>query len=197
MKRRDELLSYIEKKFNGKHEEFLKEQGYSAPRMTQLRETGVTERTAKKIEARAGEIVFPSMHKKEKESMTKILGCAKLGDMDNHFVPIEYAGDGFLQHQSADLNAYALMCFGDSMTPRIKHGEYVVIEPNHTITPGDEVLVVDKKGSVMIRTWMYTRDGMAYFLSVNEAVKSFGIPVEDIERMQFVSAIVKSAKKID
>jgi phage repressor protein C with HTH and peptisase S24 domain len=30
------------------------------------------------------------------------------------------------------------------MKPRIKDGEYVVVEPNHQYLPGDEVLIVTK-----------------------------------------------------
>lgn len=127
-----------------------------------------------------------------------IKGTAKLGTTKNFFVDMEYpqtGGDGYIPFPTEDKDAYALRCSGDSMTPRIKHGEYVVIEPNKQATPGDEVLIIDKNGAVMVKIWMYTRDGMAYFSSVNDVVKTISIPVEEIEKIQFIAAIVKSALK--
>lgn len=125
-----------------------------------------------------------------------VKGTAKLGTTENFFVDLEYPvgfGDGYIPFPTKDQDAYVLRCEGESMMPRIKHGEYVVIEPNRQANPGDEVLVIDKSGRVMVKIWMYTRDGMAYFSSVNETVSQVNIPIQEIEKIQFVAAIVKSA----
>jgi phage repressor protein C with HTH and peptisase S24 domain len=125
-----------------------------------------------------------------------VVGTAQLGD-GGYWAELEYPmghGDGFIDWQSDDENAYALRCKGDSMRPRIKEGEYVILEPNHPINSGDEVLVKDKSGRVMVKELLFIRDGMVALDSVNETHPKITIPQEDIEFMHFVSAIVKSSR---
>lgn len=122
-----------------------------------------------------------------------VVAMAQLGD-NGHFVDLEYPvghGDGYLNFFSNDPDAYGLRCVGDSMEPRIKDGEFVVIEPNHAVTNGDEVLVRSKDGRVMIKLLGYTRDGYTHLLSVNQSHKTIKIPVTEIEQLAFVGAIVK------
>ena len=124
-----------------------------------------------------------------------VVGTAKLGD-DGNFVELEYPvghGDGRIDWPSRDPNAYALRCKGDSMKPRIKHGEFVVIEPNHPVSPGDEVLVKARDGRVMVKQFAYQRDGMIYLESVNEAHPRISIPLEDLDAFHYVAGIAKSA----
>jgi phage repressor protein C with HTH and peptisase S24 domain len=124
-----------------------------------------------------------------------VVGTAKLGD-DGNFCELEYPvghGDGVIDWPSRDPNAYALRCKGDSMKPRIKHGEFVVVEPNHPVAPGDEVLVKARDGRVMVKQLAYVRDGMVYLESVNEAHPRISIPVEDLEAFHYVAGIAKSA----
>ncbi|MDE1009988.1 MAG: hypothetical protein OSB38_30450, partial [Paraburkholderia fungorum] len=77
-----------------------------------------------------------------------VLGMAQLGD-NGFWAEVEYPvghGDGYLDFPSRDHDAYGIRCIGDSMLPRIKDGEFVVIEPNHPVENGDEVLVKAKDG---------------------------------------------------
>lgn len=124
-----------------------------------------------------------------------VVAMAQLGD-NGHFCELEYPvghGDGYLHFVSTDPNAYGLRCVGDSMEPRIKDGEFVVVEPSHPVTAGDEVLVKSKDGRVMIKILGYTRDGYTHLLSVNQSHKTIKIPVEEIDQMDFVAAIVKAS----
>jgi phage repressor protein C with HTH and peptisase S24 domain len=124
-----------------------------------------------------------------------VVGTAKLGD-DGHFYELEHPvghGDGYIDWPSRDQNAYALRCKGDSMKPRIRHGEFVVVEPNHPVAPGDEVLVKAKDGRVMVKVLAYIRDGMVYLESVNEAHPKLSIAQPDIAVMHYVAGIAKSA----
>lgn len=98
-----------------------------------------------------------------------VVGKARLGD-NGHFVELEYPaghGDGWVEATSRDPHAYAVRCVGDSMKPRIKHGEYVIVEPSVRAQPGDEVLVKSADDRVMVKTFMYVRAGRYYFHSVN------------------------------
>lgn len=124
-----------------------------------------------------------------------IVGSAQLGD-DGHFVELQYPvghGEGYIDFPTRDPNAYAVQCRGHSMRPRIKDREYVIIEPNHSISPGDEVLVKDKSGRVMVKEWLFTRDEQVHLASVNEAHGRIVIPIADIEVMHFMAGIAKSA----
>ena len=122
-----------------------------------------------------------------------VVGRAQLGD-NGHWADLEYpvgTGDGYIDFPTKDPNAYALKCEGDSMRPRIKAGEYVVIEPNQPIEPGDEVLVKSKDGRVMVKEFLYKRGGRTHLISANDAHKPVALADDEIEKMHFVRAICR------
>lgn len=122
-----------------------------------------------------------------------VRGMAQLGD-NGHFVDVEYPighGDGYIFFPTRDPDAYALRCNGESMRPRVKHNEFVVVEPNTQIQNGDEVLVKSLDGRVMVKELAYVRDGIVHLASVNEKHGMLRIPQDQIERMHFVGGIVK------
>lgn len=123
-----------------------------------------------------------------------VVGMASLGDngfwADLEFVPGQ--GDGYLDFPSDDPNAYSLRCKGDSMLPRIKDGEFVVVEPSHPVEAGDEVLVRAHDERVMVKTFLYSRAGRTHLSSINENHPPIVIDNDMIERIHFVGAIVKS-----
>lgn len=122
-----------------------------------------------------------------------VVGTAQLGD-NGHWAELDYPvghGDGYLDFPSRDKDAYGVRCKGDSMLPRIKDGEFVVIEPNRKVEHGDEVLVKAKDGRVMIKIYLYAAQGRSHFMSVNAAHMPIAIDSDQIERLHFVAAIVK------
>lgn len=125
-----------------------------------------------------------------------VVGTAQLGD-EGYWTELGHpvgAGDGYLDVPSNDGNAYAVRVVGDSMYPRIRSGEYVVCEPNHAYGPGDEVLVVTTDGRSMVKEFLYLRDGQLVLHSVNDGHGRLTIPHEQVEKIHFVAAIVKSAR---
>ncbi len=123
-----------------------------------------------------------------------VLGNTQLGH-SGYWSDMEYpvgSGDGYLRWPSADEDVYALKCVGDSMMPRIKEGEYVIIEPNHSWHPGDEVLVVTHNGEVMVKTFLFERDGFYHLLPVNEDHAPIRIAKTDVSAIQYVAGIAKS-----
>lgn len=125
-----------------------------------------------------------------------VVGTAQLGD-DGHWVEMDYPvghGDGYLDFITSDTNAYALRCKGDSMAPRIKDGEFVVVEPNTAPHPGDEVMVKSEDGRVMVKELLYVRDGVVHLASINAAHGRIAIPVDDIAAMHLVAGIVKRVR---
>ncbi|CAM3697922.1 XRE family transcriptional regulator [Cupriavidus respiraculi] len=166
--------------------------GYSPPWLV----NGKGDRLAKGVEADLDEpslsldtIRIPA----EAFKRIPVRGMAQLGD-NGHFCEIEYPvgdGDGFLYFPTRDPDAYGLRCNGDSMRPRVKHGEFVVVEPNTPVTNGDEVLVKSQDGRVMVKELAYIRDGSLHLASVNEKHGMLRIPQAEVERLHFVAGIVK------
>ncbi|WP_246107177.1 S24 family peptidase [Yersinia kristensenii] len=104
---------------------------------------------------------------------------------------------GWLQIYSSDKDAYGLKVKGDSMHPRIQSGEFVVIEPNTHIHSGDEVFVRTLDGHNMIKVMTKTRDGSYQFSSINNEHKPITLDPSEVEKMHFVSAIVKATRYVD
>ncbi len=124
-----------------------------------------------------------------------VLGNTQLGH-GGYWSDMQYPvgnGDGFLRWPSGDHEVYALKCVGDSMMPRIKEGEFVIVEPNQSFHPGDEVLVVTNNGEVMVKTYLFKRDGFYHLLPVNEDHAPIRIAVQDVTKMQYVAGIAKSS----
>lgn len=124
-----------------------------------------------------------------------VLGNTQLGH-GGYWSDMQYPvgnGDGFLRWPSCDRDVYALKCVGDSMMPRIKEGEFVIVEPNQNFHPGDEVLVVTSNGEVMVKTFLFKRDGYYHLLPVNEDHAPIRLPVEEVTQMQYVAGIAKSS----
>lgn len=127
--------------------------------------------------------------------MTPVVGIASAG-ADRNFLHAQFSegGLGLLDFPASGKDSYALRVEGDSMTPRIKPGEFIVIEPSHQPSPGDEVFVCLKDGRCMVKEYVYKRDGKVRLDSINKEHPPLHPGEAEIERMHFVSAIVKSPK---
>jgi hypothetical protein len=117
-----------------------------------------------------------------------VVGMAQLGD-NGHWVEVEF-GNGFVDHPSRDKDAYALRCVGDSMSPKIEAGDFVIIEPNTEPKPGKNVLLKSKDGRVMVKKFLYKAAGRTYLVSVNAAHPPMSFGDEEIEKMHYVRAVV-------
>lgn len=119
-----------------------------------------------------------------------IMGADGAFQMDEDF-------NGRLKFYSDDPNAFALKVKGDSMFPRINSGEFVVIEPNIVPCSGDEVLVRTKDGRNMIKKLEFHRDYMYRFTSINQDHPPLTLDENQVDKIMFVSAIVKSSRYVD
>lgn len=122
-----------------------------------------------------------------------VRGMAQLGD-NGYWADIDYpdgVGEGYVDIPKKNRDTYALKCVGDSMKPRIKNGEYVVIEPSVPYAPGDEVLVKSTDGRVMIKIFLYERSGRVHLISVNENHPPMSIESDKIEKIHYVASINK------
>lgn len=99
-------------------------------------------------------------------------------------------GDGHVEYPARDRNAYALRVKGDSMRPRIRPGEFVIIEPNHAARPGDDVVVTTSDGRKLLKEFLYERNGDITLGSINTENGPLTIPRADITAIHYVAAIV-------
>ncbi len=125
-----------------------------------------------------------------------VVGKAMLGP-NGFFDAMDYPaghGDGFLEIPSNDESAYALRVVGSSMHPRIKNGEYVLIEPNHQYLPGDEVLVRTNDGRAMVKEFIYAREGQHRFDSISDGYPPVFLDDEEVIAVHYVAGILKASK---
>jgi phage repressor protein C with HTH and peptisase S24 domain len=122
-----------------------------------------------------------------------VVGTAQLGD-DGYWHELEYPaghGEGFVRYPMRDENTYALRVKGDSMWPRIKPGEFVIIEPNSPVTLGEEVMVQTSDGRSMIKLLVSRRGGLVELHSVNGAHKPITLDEKTIAKIHHVAGILK------
>lgn len=99
--------------------------------------------------------------------------------------------DGYINMPSRDRGAYAIHIVGDTTHSRVRSGEYVVIEPDHPLVAGEEVLIITKDGRSMIRDFLYHRDGQ--FAVQNIRGERLALLESDVEKIHYVAGIVKTA----
>ncbi|MBT8766708.1 LexA family transcriptional regulator [Metapseudomonas boanensis] len=125
-----------------------------------------------------------------------VVGKAMLSP-EGYFEDVEYPvgfSMGFLNIYSSDPDAFGLRVVGNSMNPRIKNNEFVLVEPSKDYVAGDEVLVRTTKGLAMIKEFIYHRDGQYRLDSVNADSDPIFIHEDEVVDVQYVGAIVKSSR---
>lgn len=126
-----------------------------------------------------------------------IIGTARLSEGADGFYDevstMPGAGDGHIDIAAADPNAYGLRVRGNSMTPAIRDGWYVLVEPNARPAVGEYVLVKLRNGQRMVKELLYQRAESIEVLSVNGG-KRDTIYREELESLQAVAAVVSPSK---
>lgn len=202
--RRAQLKRWIDDHFNGVQNSFIKKYKLNQGEISALLRGGRTfgEIKARTIESQTGmpEKYLDRTSAGKEEIYTAlvteripVVGSVKLGDKEAYFAALDAGADGYIEWPTRDPGTYALRCVGDSMMPRIKHGEFVIIEPNHEVVNGDEVVVKDLQERVMVKIFSRKDDDRMYFESVNNAYAPFPIDKKEIQIMHYVAGIVKSA----
>lgn len=115
------------------------------------------------------------------------------GGVDGYLLEMEYPvghGDGRVPYHGRDREAYALRVRGDSMFPRYRAGEFVIVEPNMDPQPQEDVVVILKDGRKMLKLLNWINSEEAQFLSINDGVKPLTLQLSEIDRMQRVAGLV-------
>lgn len=86
--------------------------------------------------------------------------------------------------------SYCTRIRGGFLSPRIKNGEYLIINPEKQPVSGDDALIFLKDGRKMIKELLYIRDNEVTLGSVNSIQKNTTVSLDQIEKMHRVVAIV-------
>lgn len=121
-----------------------------------------------------------------------IIGIGQ-GGPDGYISINDYApgdGDGYIYTYSRDPGAYGVRVRGDSMRPRIKSGEFLVVEPTCQAQPGDDVVVKLKDDKALVKEMLWVREDEVSFGSINNGIPPITIQLADIRSIHRVAAIV-------
>ena len=126
---------------------------------------------------------------------TPVVGTARMGE-NGYYDEIDYPvgyGDGWVDSYSSDPNAYALRVKGDSMHPAIRHGSFVVVEPNGRCVPGEYIVLALTDGAKMVKELVIERPTEIVIESVNGNHRKT-IDRSEILKMHPVVAIVSASR---
>lgn len=112
-------------------------------------------------------------------------------EMNEEKFKIIHQSEGDVATASRDPDAYAVRVVGDGLHPRIKNGEFVIVEPNREPQPGDEVEVRTVDGGWLIREYLYTREGHVYLASINTDHGRTVFESTEVKSMRYISAIAR------
>jgi len=115
------------------------------------------------------------------------------GGQDGYFEELQYPpgfGDGVIDYPTTDQHAYALRVRGDSMSPRYRAGQYIMVEPGIEPPPGEDVVVICRDGRKLLKTLAWIRDGSMCLLSINNEHAPITLDLSEVERMHNVAGTV-------
>lgn len=143
----------------------------------------------------SGEINTEIFLKSDHFRMIPVIGSATLNDKGN-WTELQYSenlnGKGIV-YPSQDCKAYMVCCVGDMLSPRIKDGEFILVEPSSEPQSGDEVFVKTVDGRVMVKILLYIRDGKVFLLSVNENSQPQSFFLNEIENIHLITGIARKS----
>lgn len=124
--------------------------------------------------------------------LVPVVGHVKAGD-DGYLERMDYpvgTGEGCVEYWVNDQDAFALRIKGDSMHPRYRAGEFVIITPNIEAVPGRDVVVTLRDGKKLLKQFNWLRDGELQLLSINNGYAPMTIDRYDIESIHRVAGSV-------
>lgn len=121
-----------------------------------------------------------------------VVGSVK-GGPDGYMEELQYpvgVGEGFVEYWTPDKAAYALRVKGDSMHPRYRAGEFIVVTPSIEPQPGRDVVVKLKSGQKLLKQLNWIKSGEVQLLSINNGYAPMTIDITEIEGIDRVGGSV-------
>jgi phage repressor protein C with HTH and peptisase S24 domain len=97
-------------------------------------------------------------------------------------------GEGYIETWARDRMAYALRVIGDSMAPRYRAGEFIVVTPSIEAMPGMDVVVCLKDGRKLLKNLGWKRVNTVQLLSVNDNYPPITVGLDEIESISRVAS---------
>lgn len=116
----------------------------------------------------------------------EILGGSN-GYLNMQQFPAGYAA-GCVAHPVSGNRCYALKVRGDSMSPRIRHGEIVIVDPDKAPESGEDVVVSLRDGRMMIKVFLYRKGNEITLGSINAGHGNITVTQDEIYDMHYVAA---------
>lgn len=129
-----------------------------------------------------------------KANFAPVTGRVRGGDggyIEEEQYPVGYS-DELVPFHGTDPNAFGLRVVGDSMSPRYKHGEFIVASPNKPCSQGQYVYVALTDGRKLVKQLGRDLGDAVELLSVNEEHKPLTILKATIAAMYRVHGPVES-----
>lgn len=126
----------------------------------------------------------------KKSRRVPITGSVRGGD-DGYLVQ-DNTPDGWVEYWTGDPRAYALRIKGDSMHPRYRAGEFVVVTPSIEAQSGRDVVVKLHNGKCLLKELGWKRDDEVQLRSINNGYEPMTIPLDEIECICRVAGSVGS-----
>lgn len=124
----------------------------------------------------------------KKSRRLPITGSVKGGD-DGYLVQ-DNGTDGWVDYWTEDPSAHALRIKGDSMHPRYRAGEFVIVTPGIEAQPGRDVVVKLSSGKCLLKQLNWVHDDEIQLLSINNGYAPMTIPIEEVECIYRVAGSV-------
>lgn len=94
-----------------------------------------------------------------------------------------------------DSSSFSIEISGNCLWPRIKNGEFVVLEKRIIPEPGDDVLIVTKDGNYLFKTLASSRNDEVQLSDIaGKSALPDLLPGDNIDKIFFISAIVKPSR---
>jgi phage repressor protein C with HTH and peptisase S24 domain len=109
-----------------------------------------------------------------------------MGGVEGYLEEFSVADENFILAHTIDPKAYALRVRGDSMRPRYRPGEYLLIEPSYEAHPGEDVAICLEDGRKMLKELIIVRPKEIEVLSVSDGQR-LTLPRQTIQGMHRVA----------
>lgn len=100
------------------------------------------------------------------------------------------AGTGWVDVPTSDPSVYSMRIKGDALAPAIRNGWVVWCEPQHSLVPGEYVLVTLQSGVKMIKELLYENTEDVSLMSVNDTYGRTTVSRSEIATIHYVGGIV-------
>jgi phage repressor protein C with HTH and peptisase S24 domain len=124
--------------------------------------------------------------------LVPVVGHVKGGD-DGYLEEMQFpvgSGEGYVEYWTRSQGAYALRIKGDSMHPRYRAGEFVVVTPYVEALPGQDVVVKLVNGKKLLKQLNWVREGELQLLSINNHYGPLTLSIAEVESIHRVAGSV-------